>query len=188
MATRDHGTGPSEGPPPERRVGKPDMVNEVHGNGIPFSIKSGQIEVLCEHLRDGSSMNAALMAAGISWSTHYEWMLKGADPKSRDKNRIPEKYATEPYLSYARAVRLAEAESERYLVKKIKKASDQDWRAASWLLSRRFPDDWGERKPADVGVEVDADAEHVSVKVYLPSNGRELVEEDDAVDEEEGEP
>lgn len=88
-------------------------------------------------IRIGLTINNAARAAGVDPGTIYYWKIQA------EKGKEP--YAT-VWQSYEQAI----AEGERALAGKIAKASDNDWRAAAWILERRHPENWG--KQTDVSL------------------------------------
>jgi len=50
-----------------------------------------------------------------------------------------------PYFQFCQELTRARAKSESTLALRIAQASQQDWRAAAFILERRFPDQWGNR-------------------------------------------
>jgi transposase len=73
-------------------------------------------------IRKGVSIRAACKAAGIETCTYYGWRKK--------------------YPEFARDVDAASLKGEENLVKTIQEASVDDWRAAKFLLERRYKA-WG---------------------------------------------
>ncbi len=74
--------------------------------------------------------------AGIEPSTLYLWLRKGraGDPE---------------YSEFSASVKRAEAQGEAELVATIRAASSDSWQAAAWLLERRRPERWGQRRHAE---------------------------------------
>lgn len=70
-------------------------------------------EQLEDLIRHGHTFRTACAKAGVSYYTFHEWMMKGGDPGSRSKHKCPTEYQIEPYYSFARAIRDAEAEGKR---------------------------------------------------------------------------
>jgi len=88
----------------------------------------------------GGSDKSAYEYAGISIDCFYSWLRK--------KKVFSDK------------VTQARVKGKLKLHQKINNASDEDWRAAGWLLSRRWPEDYSERfehtgkdgQPLQVGI------------------------------------
>lgn len=91
--------------------------------------------VILESIRAGNYAETAAAAAGISQSTFYLWLQKGA--------------AGEPnYSEFSEAVKEAEAIGEQRCVALITKAARRNWTAAAWMLERKHPERWGRREMA----------------------------------------
>ena len=87
---------------------------------------------LCAELRLGMSIRAACQHVGIDDSTYRKWMMRGADGE-------------EPFVTFRTEATRAKADGIRALVATVRKAAQDDWRAAAWILERREPDDWSRR-------------------------------------------
>lgn len=86
--------------------------------GRPSKYNAQVVELVCGALANGGTVAFACNEAGISKSTFKNW-----------RNIYPE---------FKDAVRKAEAESEGALVHQLKEHARSDWRAAKFLLERRF--------------------------------------------------
>lgn len=76
----------------------------------PPVFANGETDRFLDLLRQGYSTVEACWALGISYEHFRHWMMRGNDPLSKSpKNCLPE-IIVEPYWSFARAVRLADAE------------------------------------------------------------------------------
>lgn len=71
-------------------------------------------ERLLARIREGYSFRKACALAEVSYDTFGWWMLKGADPGSRSAKVCAADVRVEPYWSFARDVRDAEAIGKRY--------------------------------------------------------------------------
>jgi hypothetical protein len=80
---------------------------------------------LFDALRAGNTRRAACVYAGISDETLANWCRRSLD--------------------FLDALRRAEAHSEVALVALIRQHAREDWRAAGWLLERRWPTSWARR-------------------------------------------
>jgi hypothetical protein len=89
-------------------------------------------------IRAGNYAEAACQAAGISTSTYYRWMTRGAqEPGS-------------PFARFRDAVLRAEGEAEVHAVAIIRRAMPDDWRAAVTYLERRHPQRWRHRQQTEL--------------------------------------
>jgi hypothetical protein len=83
-------------------------------------------------IRTGVSADVAAAAVGIAPRTYYRWMAMGETARSGC------------HRAFRDAVDQAKAESEVELVSRLETAArNGSWRAAAWLLERRFPERWG---------------------------------------------
>lgn len=89
--------------------------------GRPTKYTPKRVKTVLECLKEGLSLRGTCMAAGIHTSTYYEWR--------------------EQYPKFSIRCDEAIAEGERELLAKAKKET----RGAQWLLSRRWPEDYGQR-------------------------------------------
>lgn len=88
---------------------------------------------IVESIKKGHTHDTAAAHGGISRTTFYEWMQKGA------------RAASGKYADFADAVQKAEAEAKGELIDIVKAQSLRNWQAAAWLLERRYPDEFGRR-------------------------------------------
>ena len=86
--------------------------------------------IICTYLRKGCTIEASCQAANISRSTYYKWL-----------DEIPE---------FKEFVNATESDVEATLLETIQ--SYGDWRAAAWVLERRYPQRWGQKRELDVNV------------------------------------
>ena len=101
---------------------------------------------ILELVREGISQSAAARATGINEATVRGWRRKAeaGGPESR------------PYVAFIRKLDEARAQNESFLLGMVKAAAPKDWRAAAFLLERRFRDDYGRetRAKADLPEKV----------------------------------
>ena len=76
----------------------------------------------------GVPVKYASAKAGVTDATVWRWVQRG---KAEGKGI---------YFDFAEALDRAQAESVAALVAQVAEAAEKDWRAASWLLTRRAPD------------------------------------------------
>ena len=96
-------------------------------------------------IANGATRQAAADLAGIGAATVREWIARG-------EGRDPDRPATPELEDFAAEVRRAEASLEIRCVETI--LESDNWRAAAWLLERRFPDRWGPSARHEVRAEV----------------------------------
>ena len=109
--------------------------------------------------------------AGISPSTYYDWLKKGAEEDSKQDEikalgsggsplpAIEEDSDIELvyiYSEFSEAVARARAEAEGAHIKNIRRAADNGtWQASAWFLERSFPKKWGKRSTLDIDAQGD---------------------------------
>lgn len=93
---------------------------------------------LCEQVEQGASNAAAAAAAGINKATLYRWLARG----EQEDGGIYSEFRTD--FERARAFR------QIHFAQKIMRAADDDWRAAAWLLSRLYPEDFSRRTRTEI--------------------------------------
>ena len=82
----------------------------------------------------GPSNRDAAMRAGISEATFYSWMQKAR--KSG---------AAVAYVQFLESLERAQADLKAVLLARVQKASvDGQWQAATWMLARKFPKEFGQ--------------------------------------------
>lgn len=145
-----------------KRSGKPRYTAEVH-------------ETICRHLRVGAYLTHAAEAAGVSVDAAKDWVAKGLAGDRR-------------YEAFAHEVRRLQAEDVMRLQSLVTRAAlGGDWKAASWLLERKFPKWFGHAASAaataltvrGASAASGGDERQTQVTFYLPSNGRRPDEGDD---------
>ena len=88
-------------------------------------------DIIVQALEKGHSMTSAARLAGLHRDTLNRWMKRGR----KGENGV--------FSHFYVTVQEALAKSEQKLVELVFNHAEKDWRAAAWLLSRRFPE-WRE--------------------------------------------
>ena len=128
------------------------FINQrARGVSMPASkLTEEAIDTICRRLAEGVSLEAASEAAGIHRMTLRNWLKRSQEPD-----------ASELHLKLAIEVREAQALAEVSLVTVMRRAalegSSGDWRAAAWLLARRHPDRWSEKREIQISQEQKSD-------------------------------
>ncbi len=135
--------------------------------GKPTKLQPELKERLLRLIRGGSYRNAACAAVGISERVLYQW----------------EQYAREgrePYASFCDELAVVEADGETQLAMLIgasargKAPLGADWRAAGFLLERRFRRRWAQQQQVEL---TGAEGQPVQIQAVTPARARELIEE-----------
>lgn len=130
-------------------------------NGRPLKLTEKRAELICEGLAAGKSVDLACHDAGVSRSAFYDWLARGrAEEEGLFRTFLDMVHGavarSEETLVQALIKASTEEAVERTVVKEImpdgieksritQRKRPPDWRAASWLLERRFPEIYGRR-------------------------------------------
>lgn len=114
--------------------------------GRPIILTPDLQKQITDVIRAGNYMETAASFVGISKSTLYDWMKRGARERRRveETGRKPQK-REQPFLEFSDAIEKALAESEIRDVMRISEASKTDWKAAAWRLERKNAQKWGRK-------------------------------------------
>src|ERR1044072_1100662 len=93
-------------------------------------------EKIVKLISAGNYRETACAAAGIDARTLRNWLKWGAE-------------GTEPYATLSAEMEEAEGSAEARHVLTLVSASKEDWRAAAWFLSRKWPERWAENRVVD---------------------------------------
>ena len=99
----------------------------------PSKFTKTTVTKLITGVRRGLPYHLAAAAAGISEDTFYAWQ-RGEFPASADEALK---------VQFSESLTRAKGEAANHLTRRIYDASREDWRAAAWILERRFPKDYG---------------------------------------------
>lgn len=112
------------------KVGRPEKLNpEIQ-------------QAICDALEKGSYIETAAAKAGISKTTLYDWLKKGA--RAKDENGEYEEGLL-PYVEFSNAIEKAMAAGEQNHVDNIARHAKENWQASAWMLERKFPERWGKK-------------------------------------------
>ena len=101
--------------------------------GRPTKLTPDVQELIVDGINAGLTYGMTCARAGVTYATFYNWLEKGEVAKSG------------VLMEFFDAVSRAKADSALRLVSQIMLQAPADWRAAAFLLERRFPDDYGKR-------------------------------------------
>ncbi len=105
--------------------------------GRPSKLNPERVETICGAIKRGLSQKTAAQLAGISEATLQGWIAKGRQAPHGQ------------YVEFLKKLEGARGEGEKELVDIIKAAvnanGDADWRAAAWLLERRWRDEYSRK-------------------------------------------
>ena len=110
-------------------------------------------EAIVDGINAGLTFRLSCARAGVTSATFYNWLEKGKVAQSG------------ALMEFFNAVERAKADSALRLISQITLQAPADWRAAAFILERRFPDDYGRRAEltgkAGGPVKVDTKTQHV---------------------------
>lgn len=115
------------------------------------------IEAVLANLREGLTKEVACSQAGISRVTFYKWCE--ADPQ------------------LAEEAQAAVDCSQAILIKAVTSAAFTDWRAAAWMLERRYPEHFAAKRDLEVNVNNKADGSDIVVSMIAQAQAL-LISED----------
>jgi transposase-like protein len=126
--------------------------------GRPSKLTPEAAAIILKGIREGAPYRYACAYAGVSDSTFREWRRRAADDERQGIDSA--------YTAFEAEVRKAESEAilaRMSIINKAAKGSENkpgDWKAAAWLLERRYPRYFGavDRRSE----EPEADAEPVT--------------------------
>ena len=115
---------------------------------------------MLERLRDGQSIRGACGSSRFPRATLYEWM--DDDPELRS------------------LVDLAQDEGlgtiELAMMQATSQSDDKDWRALSWMMARRFPQEYGDKKEVEITAKK---ADGIPEVIAMIEQTNEIISEDD---------
>ena len=100
--------------------------------GRPLTLTPEKADKIVAALKMGNYRSAAAKFACVEPRTLKEWVTLA------NKGH-------QPYLDLVDRMKAAEGESEASLVATIRKAANDTWTAAAWMLERKHAPKWGKR-------------------------------------------
>ena len=141
-----------------REVGDVEALNKENRTAIVRARDPRFIELL-ERLRDGQSIRGACGSSRFPRATLYEWM---DDPEIKS------------------LVDLAQDEGlgtiEVAMMQATSQSDDKDWRALSWMMARRFPQEYGDKKEVEITAKK---ADGIPEVIAMIEQTNEIISEDD---------
>lgn len=120
--------------------------------GRPVKITEAIRTKFAELVMLGNSYTTAAQSCGITPQTFRNWMHRGAMALDTvERGKAPAK-TEQQFLEFYAAVKAAEGIAENALVGEVRGAASSDWRAAAWLLERRWSKRWGYKAQVDITV------------------------------------
>ncbi len=94
---------------------------------------------ICDLLAAGNSIKTTMELIGRDESTYYDWIQKGEQGQK-------------PYVQFAKKTSRARGKAKQRLVKIIVRQAPKDWKAAAWILSHCWPQEFSEIVRNEVGL------------------------------------
>jgi hypothetical protein len=114
------------------------------GTGRPTKLTRKRAGLIAEALRQGFPFELAAAMGGVTRMTLYNWRRRGEralEVAAQAGMAVHKREA--PFAELAFSIQRALAEWELKQIQAIAEAGKRDWRAAAWLLERRYPDEYG---------------------------------------------
>jgi hypothetical protein len=94
---------------------------------------------ICDHLAAGNSIKTTMELVAVDESVYYDWIQKGEQGQK-------------PYAEFAKRTSRARGKAKQRLVKTIVSQAPKDWKAAAWILSHCWPQEFSELVRNEVGL------------------------------------
>lgn len=99
-------------------------------------------EAIIRAIRVGAYVEDAAESVGISTATVYNWLARGEE--HRDADPIPDR--ERPFVEFLDGVTRAKAGAIVLNLAYVRKAAQEDWRAAAWYLAVAQPERYGKNR------------------------------------------
>ena len=122
----------------------------------------------------GCSQQGAAESCGVPSGTHHRWLdvAKKAERAIDEKSDCDVTDWQRHCLIYRDSLRQAALMCEGNLIRTVQRQAQDDWRAATFLLARRFPKRWGShRERGTVEVNANVNANVAGVLAVAPVAG-----------------
>lgn len=121
-------------PPPKAR--RPSLLDDPE-----------KVALMEAAVQAGQPFSRAAAVAGVDERLFRGWMKRGRDAIDAEithveMNEPGEFERDDPYQEFAERIIVASAQGELRLLTRISKAAERAWRAAAWILERRFAADY----------------------------------------------
>lgn len=146
-----------------------------HAGGRPSLISDAIIYEVEKALTAGAFVATAADFAGITRETFYAWLKRGeaernrrsalskplealtGKPRERELARRAEEAL---YLKFSDTVKRTQASAEVSALAGITSAGRESWQALAWLLERKFPDRYGNKRKVQVEIDAEVRKQH----------------------------
>ena len=122
-------------------------MKEKSEGGRPDKLTAAVQKRILEAIELGAPYELAATYAGICRKTLSNWKIRGeaieAQLKEETNLKKIEKLEKDKYFLFLHKMRQAEAKGMYENLQVINNAGEKDWKAAAWLLERRWPEHFG---------------------------------------------
>lgn len=108
---------------PAKKPGRPTLLNATRQASLLTAIEQGM------------PLKQAAAIAGMSYDTLNHWQKRGENES-----------APEEYRQFCQQLRRSQAVAMQVHLSSICDAAKRDWRAAAWMLERRYPEDFARQQ------------------------------------------
>ncbi|MDO8307001.1 MAG: hypothetical protein Q7V58_01415 [Actinomycetota bacterium] len=82
--------------------------------------------------------------AGVGRSTYFGWLSRGREAEEARNDGHEVAASEQPFLDFLDRLTVVRATAEVNALREIEQAAHRgNWRAAAWILERRYPERWG---------------------------------------------
>lgn len=128
------------------------------GKGRPSKITPELTERVCELIEKGLPYTLVCEAVGINESTFYDWIKKGEIGKKG-------------YTDFSERVSKSKANYALICLERVNKYADNGSAfCATWLLERRFPNEFGRRESIDIKSKNRNESVNINADVKLKNH------------------
>lgn len=145
----------------EQAQDQPNYITNPSKVGRPSRLNPKLKDNLITSIKLGNTLEAACGVVGLPYDTFAEWRQRG-------EGRHPTRKPLPDYVQFAQEVNQAIAEAQLRLIKRIHDASDNDWKAAAWILERRHPEHWSATQRVQLAVEQELEKAIEALEKRLP--------------------
>jgi len=144
-----------------REAGDVEALNKETRNINARAHEDPRFIELIERLRDGQSIRGACGSSRFPISSLYEWMDKEPEIRSLVEEAKNEGLGT----------------MEVHMMQAISQSDDKDWRAISWMMARRFPQEYGDKKEVEITAKK---ADGIPEVIAMIEQTNEIISEEDS--------
>lgn len=114
--------------------------------GRPTKLTPARKERLLEAVRRGAPYATACLYAGVHFATFRRWLLAAEQEGADGSEAGVSKRELRAFREFREELLAAEGEAAMGILDEVREAGGKDWKASAWLLARRYPDEFGERR------------------------------------------